>query len=82
MEEKPFVIAQFPNKYLWIMIVTWMVSYFTKGPIQSFSRSIFYVSAIIWSYEEIVHGINWFRQILGLAVMISVTVSIFMTINH
>jgi hypothetical protein len=24
----------------------------------------------VWAYEELVHGVNWFRRLLGLAYMI------------
>jgi hypothetical protein len=28
----------------------------------------------IWAYEELVHGVNWFRRLLGLAFMILLVV--------
>jgi hypothetical protein len=30
----------------------------------------------IWAHEELVHGVNWFRRILGLAYMILLIVRV------
>lgn len=72
-----FVIFQWPNAYLWTMIVAWAVSYFfTTGYIYAVSRTVFYIAGVIWAYEEIVHGANWFRRLLGAAVMIILFIGI------
>jgi len=71
-----FVIAQFPNKWLWIMIITWPLSYFLTGDYAHLTKSVFYVVAVIWAYEEIVRGVNWFRNLLGVMVMVMVIAGI------
>lgn len=77
MERKDrFVIAQFPNKWLWIMIITWPMGHFVPGQYGVLAKTVFYVTAVIWSYEEIVNGVNWFRNLLGLAVIMLVMVSL------
>jgi hypothetical protein len=30
----------------------------------------------IWAYEELVHGVNWFRRLLGLAYVIPLIVRV------
>jgi hypothetical protein len=30
----------------------------------------------IWAYEELVHGVNWFRRLLGLAYVIFLIVRV------
>jgi hypothetical protein len=72
-QKKNFVIFQFPNLYLWVMIISWPFSRFATGLVQSVSRTVFITATIIWSYEEIVHGVNWFRKLLG-AVVLGLTV--------
>jgi hypothetical protein len=32
-----------------------------------------YLAMVIWAYEELVDGVNWFRHLLGLAYVISTT---------
>lgn len=75
-------LIQFPNKLLWIMIASWLVSHFSTGYVYAFSRSIFIASGIIWSYEELIHGINWFRKLLGLAVMLVFILGLVMEIKQ
>jgi hypothetical protein len=33
-----------------------------------------YLALAIWAYEELVHGVNWFRHLLGFAYVISTAV--------
>jgi hypothetical protein len=65
LKNNHFIIFQFPNKFLWIMIGAWLLSWFSKGLIFSISRTVFYIAGIIWAYEEIANGVNLFRRILG-----------------
>jgi hypothetical protein len=29
-----------------------------------------YLAMTVWAYEELVHGVNWFRRLLGLVYLI------------
>jgi hypothetical protein len=60
------------------MIISWPIYSFTSGWISSLARVAFVAAAIIWSYEEIVHGVNWFRKLLGAVVMVIVLRDLFM----
>ncbi len=42
----------------------------------SYAASVSYLAIAIWAYEELVHGVNWFRRLLGLAAMILVVVRV------
>lgn len=76
-ENEKFVIFQWPNKYLWAMIIAWPLTTYTNGQLQAGARSVFIVAVIIWSYEEIFHGANWFRKLLGFVVMADMLFNIF-----
>ena len=43
---------------------------FLDGSAHSYAASVSYLAMTIWAYEELVHGVNWFRRLLGLAFMI------------
>lgn len=64
------------------MVVSWLISYFSTGYMYSFSRSIFITAGIIWSYEELIHGINWFRKLLGLIVMLVFIAGLVMNVKQ
>ena len=63
-------IIQFHNKALWVMIFAWLVSHFSTGYVSAISRVVFLTAGIIWAYEEIKSGVNWFRRMLGLVVLL------------
>lgn len=52
------------------MFVGWLLSMATTGLAYAFSRSFFYAAAIIWAYEELFDGVNWFRRTLGFLVLL------------
>jgi hypothetical protein len=44
------------------------------GSAHSCAASVSYLALTIWAYEELVHGVNWFRRLPGLAAMILLVV--------
>lgn len=76
------VFIQFPNRYLITMLGAWLASNFLKGQLYFFSRTIFYVAGVIWSYEEIAHGINIFRKSLGIIVMLILIMGLWRALSH
>jgi hypothetical protein len=40
------------------------------GSEHSYAASVPYLALTIWAYEELVHGVNWFRRLLGLTFVI------------
>lgn len=63
------------------MIITWAIAYFTEGIIYNIANALFFVSGIIWAYEEITNGVNRFRKILGVIVMLMLMVALVQKFN-
>jgi hypothetical protein len=71
-----FPIVQFPNVPLIAAFVAGEVGTFVRGTEHSFAASAAYLAMTIWAYEELVHGVNWFRRLLGLAYVIILVVRV------
>ena len=69
-------IFQVPNKSLVIALSGLLISKIPNTLIQSTGITIYTIAIIIWSFEEIKSGANWFRRILGIIVMSSVAYSL------
>jgi hypothetical protein len=65
-----FVIAQKPNVPIIVWIICVIGSYFFTGTINSIFNFVGVVAIIIWSLLEIFLGVNYFRRLLGLVVLI------------
>ena len=61
-----FPIVQFPNLPLLTAVVAGRATDLVNGQAPSYLQSLSYVAMTIWAYEELVHGVNWFRRLLGL----------------
>jgi hypothetical protein len=59
--------VQFPNLPLIIAFIAGEASHFVSGTDHAFALSTSYLAMTIWAYEELAHGSNWFRHLLGLA---------------
>jgi hypothetical protein len=71
-----FPIVQFPNVPLIVAFVAGEVGRFVRGTEHSFAVSAAYLAMTIWAYEELVHGVNRFRRLLGLAYVIILVVRV------
>jgi hypothetical protein len=71
-----FPIVQFPNLPLIIAFLAGEASKFVHGTGHTYAASVSYLALTIWAYEELVHGVNWFRHLLGLAYVIIVIVRV------
>ena len=65
-----FPIVQFPNLPLIVALLAGAVGAFLDGGERSYATAVSYLALTIWAYEELVHGVNWFRRLLGLAFVI------------
>lgn len=63
-----FAIVQFPNAPLLTALVASIVGHATHGSAYRLALAIFYLALGVWAYEEALHGDNWFRRLLGLAI--------------
>ncbi len=76
------VIFQAPNKPIIVALVAAVIGFFVSGVVQGYVATIFYMAIIIWAYEEIVHGVNWFRRGLGSVVMVAILISLGSQLGH
>ena len=69
-----FPIVQFPNAPLIASLIAAQAARQTHGAPHACASAIAYVAFTIWAYEEVMHGVNWYRQLLGLGVAASTLV--------
>jgi hypothetical protein len=61
-----FPIVQFPNAPLIVAFLAGTVAARTHDPGHAYLAAISFLAFGIWAYEELLHGVNWFRHLLGL----------------
>jgi hypothetical protein len=71
-----FPIVQFPNAPLIVAFLTGRASQYLHGIDHDYFLSASHVAMTIWAYEELRHGVNWFRHLLGFAYLIIVVMRI------
>jgi hypothetical protein len=62
-----FPIVQFPNLPLIVAFLAGQAGRFAHGSEHAYTASVAYLAMTIWAYEELTHGVNWFRHLLGAA---------------
>jgi hypothetical protein len=77
-----FPIVQFPNAPLIIAFLAGEAAKHTHGSIHADASAISYLAMTIWAYEELVHGVNWFRHLLGLTYVISTALHLALALQH
>jgi hypothetical protein len=71
-----FPIVQFPNVPLIAAFAAGEVGRALHGTEHSFARSVAYLAMTIWAYEELAHGVNWFRRLLGFTYVIILVIRV------
>jgi hypothetical protein len=71
-----FPIVQFPNLPLTIALLADAAGRFLDDGAHSYTASVSYLALTVWAYEELAHGANWFRRLLGLAFVIYLIVRV------
>jgi hypothetical protein len=71
-----FPIVQFPNAPLIIALVADQAARAVHGGAHAYLVSTGYVAMMVWAYEELIHGVNWFRRLLGLGFAILLIVQV------
>lgn len=69
-----FPIMQFPNAPLIIAFLAGQAARHAHGTTHAYATAISYLALTIWAYEELLHGVNWVRHLLGLGYAISTVV--------
>lgn len=70
-------LIQLPNLSLIIAALGFVASKATNGIVHKLGSVVFTVAIIIWAYQEISSGINWFRKLLGVAILTAISFSLF-----
>jgi hypothetical protein len=71
-----FPIVQFPNLPLIVGLLAGAAGRFLDGSARPYAAAVSYLALTIWAYEELAHGVNWFRRLLGLAFVILLIVRV------
>jgi hypothetical protein len=71
-----FPIVQFPNLPLIIAFLAGEAAKHVHGTGHLYAASVSYLALTIWAYEELLHGVNWVRHLLGLAYVIIVVMRV------
>jgi hypothetical protein len=71
-----FPIAQFPNPPLLVAFAGWGLAAVAGGTAHDVGRVVFILALAVWAAEEAVDGVNWFRRLLGMAVLVWIAVSL------
>lgn len=69
---RQFQLVQFPNLPLIVALLAGQARHLVPGADARYLSSVTYLAMTVWAYEELVHGSNWFRHLLGLAFVIIV----------
>ncbi|HUA13608.1 MAG TPA: hypothetical protein VL989_03855 [Candidatus Sulfotelmatobacter sp.] len=70
------VIWQNPNPFLIAWLVLTIISLLINGTAADICQDIGVVSIAIWSFLELFQGVNYFRRVLGLVVLLSTIATI------
>jgi hypothetical protein len=77
-----FPIVQFPNAPLIVAFLAGQIAMHTHGSSEVYAATTSYLAMTIWAYEELIHGVNWFRHLLGLGYVISTAVHLAVALQH
>ena len=79
---RDFPIAQFPNAPLIIAFLAGAAAGRAHDPGHAYLAAISFLTMGVWAYEELVHGVNWFRHLLGLGYAISTVVHLALALRR
>jgi hypothetical protein len=79
---RSFPLIQFPNAPLIVAFAAGVVASMSHGAGHRDALAVSYLAMVIWAYEELVDGVNWFRHLLGLVYVVSTAMHLAMAIRH
>jgi hypothetical protein len=71
-----FPVAQFPNPPLLLAFAGWGLAAATGGTAHDVGRAVFTLGLAVWALEEALRGVNWFRRLLGVGVLVWIAVGL------
>jgi hypothetical protein len=78
---KRFPIAQFPNLPLIVAFAAGIARQIINGGSQPYLQAVGYLALTVWAYEELAHGSNWFRRLLGAVFAVILVIRVAHAIN-
>ena len=72
LQIKGLTVGQFPNASLALAFGAGLVSASTHGPGHAVARGVAVAATAVWGYQELLHGVNWFRRVLGVYSLVGV----------
>ena len=60
-----FPLFQFPNPPLIVAMAAGAAARLAPAPAAGVADTVSKLGLIVWAYQEVVDGANWFRQLLG-----------------
>jgi hypothetical protein len=79
---KRYPLVQFPNAPLILAFVAGQAAGLLHGAPHSYASATSYLAMIVWAYEELFHGVNLFRHLLGLGYAISTLVHLAVALHR
>ena len=64
------IITQSPNWPLWLAILLWTIALLPIPTIKLISAWMLIPTMLYWSYLEVFFGVNYFRKLLGIIVVV------------
>jgi hypothetical protein len=71
-----FPMVQFPNLPLALAFIAGWTASALSGHPHSYAQAVSYLAMTVWAYEELAHGVNWFRHLLGMAFVLILIVRV------
>jgi hypothetical protein len=71
-----FPVVQFPNFPLTVAFLAGLAGRILDPSAYPWTASVSALAMTIWAYEELAHGVNWFRRLLGLVFLVLLTIRV------
>jgi hypothetical protein len=75
-------LVQFPDAPLILAFLAGQAAHFLHGAAHPYASAVAYLAMIVWAYEELPHGVNLFRNLLGLGYAISTVVHLALALHR
>jgi hypothetical protein len=79
---RSFPIVQFPNAPLILAFLAGQLAERVHGQGHADAVAVSYLALAVWAYEELFHGVNWFRHLLGFAYVVSTVLHLAGALHH
>jgi hypothetical protein len=67
---RSFPLVQLPNAPLCLALAGSRLAVATDGTAHEVGRATFTIGLGVWAWDEALHGVNWFRHLLGAGALV------------